>query len=169
MCIACPNTHKGYTFYINLTQVCCILHWWFSTSCICRVSCRFQKDTEFVFSFKHHDLQLKRILSLRGANNKNISKKKKRILAPYFRRHANNEVLNMCRCGNTPLKRSSCPGTFFSPKRKQKKRSAENITKAITIESDGNDETNWTLTLYCPSTTVHIFFIVYLTIASLIY
>lgn len=85
----------------------------------------FKQTLNLLFSFKHHHFKLRR------------------ILAPSCRRQANNQILNMYRCGNAPAKRSSSPGTFFSPKKKQqKKRPAENPTKTITIESDEDDGTN---------------------------
>ncbi|EPB85949.1 hypothetical protein HMPREF1544_07281 [Mucor circinelloides 1006PhL] len=85
----------------------------------------FKQTLDLLFSFRHHHFELKR------------------ILAPSCRRQANSQVLNMYRCGNASAKRSSSPGTFFSPKKKQQKKiPAENPTKTITIESDEDDETN---------------------------
>ncbi|KAG1071278.1 hypothetical protein G6F42_026040 [Rhizopus arrhizus] len=85
----------------------------------------FKQTLDLLFSFRHHHFELKR------------------ILAPSCRRQANSQVLNMYRCGNASAKRSSSPGTFFSPKKKQQKKiPAENPTKTNTIESDEDDETN---------------------------
>jgi hypothetical protein len=60
----------------------------------------FKQTLSLLFSFKNHHFKLKK------------------ILAPSCPRQANNQVLSMYRCGNAPAKRSSSPGTFFSPKKK---------------------------------------------------
>lgn len=71
----------------------------------------FKETLDLLFFFNHHHFQLKKILS------------------PCYQRQVKNQKLKFYRCNNAPSKRPPSPGTFFSPKQKQKRHSMKLLQK----------------------------------------